>query len=495
MNVRAISEQRAQPSMAVLWLACTASFMVVLDTTIVNIALPAMRRSLHLSPTGQQWVVNAYILTFGGFLLLGGRAGDVYGRQRTFVIGLTIFTLASLAGGLAPSGVALVCARSLQGFGGAILSPSTLGLLSTTYEEPRLRNRAFATWNAVAAAGAAAGIVLGGLLTGAFGWRSVLFVNVPVGICLLAATRRHLHRRARAPGPPLDYAGAVTVTAACSVLVYAVVTTTTNGWTSTITVVMLAASVALFALFITIEARVPSPLVPLAFLRNRTASGVNALALLLGIVGITANYFASLYLQQVRDLAPGQAGLTLMPAAFGAVIGALIMGRIGRRIGTRYGIAVGALVAAAGLVALSRNSVGGSPLLLVLTLPALVTSAGGAFMYVPLTMAATASVEVGETGLAAGMISSSRQIGSAIGLAVFVTAAATASAAVGGLHDSPRALVRGYDLAFLLDAGVAVALALLALVLLPRRLGREGASIPSTTQALLATDASSTGLR
>jgi EmrB/QacA subfamily drug resistance transporter len=473
---RGSDTERSEPSDAILWIACAASFMVVLDTTIVNIALPSIRQSLDLSPTGQQWIVNSYILTFGGFLLLGGRAGDVYGRRRTFLTGLSIFTFASLAGGLAPNGVVLICARSLQGFGGAVLSPSTLGLLSNVYSAPNRRNRAFAIWNAFAAAGAAAGIVLGGLLTGVFGWRAVLFVNVPVGLCLLAAAPGSLYKKAeREPGaPPLDYAGAVTVTLAASVLVYAVVTTASNGWTSLITITMLAVAAALCVLFVAIESRVPAPLVPLSFFRNRTASSVNACAVLLGIVGISSNYFASLYLQNVRGETPVQAGLILMPSAFGAILGALVMGRIGRRIGTRYAVAGGALIAACGQLALSRSSVSATPLLLLLTLPAMVTSTGSGVMYVPLTMAATSSVGSGEAGLAAGMISTARQIGAAVGLAVFVTVAAGATAAAAGPHMSPRALLSGYDLAFRLDAGVSVALALAALTLLERHLGRGG---------------------
>ncbi|HEY2600241.1 MAG TPA: MFS transporter [Thermoleophilaceae bacterium] len=459
----------ADPGRAVLVIACIAQFMVVLDISIVNVALPTMRRALDLSPAGQQWIVNAYTLVFGGCLLFGGRAADIYGRRRTFVAGLTLFSVASLVGGLAQSGGMLIAARAVQGLGAAVLAPATLSLITTTYLEPAARTRALTAWGATAATGGAFGAVLGGLLTDGFGWRSVLFVNVPIGAALLVASLATLEELRRdGPARTLDLPGTVTVTGGLALFIYAIVTTDTHAWGSLHTLGLLALSLVILATFVVIELRASDPTVPLAIFRNRALSGANAIALLLGALIGAQIFFLSLYLQQVNHYSPLHAGLVLLVPTAGAFMASLISGKLVGRVGPRAILIAGPLLGAVGSFWLSRLDAGAS--FLPFALPALITVLGCASCFVPMTMSATAGVELRDAGLASGLINSSRQIGSAVGLAALVTVATSHTTGLlhEGGHSVPSALAAGYDRGFLITAFLALLMALIAAVVLPR---------------------------
>jgi EmrB/QacA subfamily drug resistance transporter len=457
------------PGHAVLIIACMAQFMVVLDISIVNVALPSMRRALDLTPAGQQWIVNAYTLVFGGCLLFGGRAADIYGRRRAFVTGLVIFTVSSLVGGLAQSGGMLVASRAVQGFGAAILAPATLSLITTTYTEPAARTRALTAWGAMAATGGAFGAVLGGVLTDAFGWRAVLFVNVPIGAALLVAalaTLEELKRDARSR--TLDLPGTITVTGGLALFIYAMVTTDKHAWGSFHTIGLLALSGLILAAFVAIELRSKDPMVPLGIFRNRALSGANAIGLLLGGVIAGQIFFMSLYLQQVNGYSPLHAGVVLLVPTAGAFAASIIAGRIVGRVGPRAILIGGPLIGAVGSIGLAQLDPNGSALSFMV--PALVTTLGCASCFVPMTMSATAGVEMRDAGLASGLINSSRQIGSAVGLAALVTVATSHTKGLlrSGDHTLPGALTAGYDRGFLITAFMAVTMAAVAAIVLPR---------------------------
>jgi MFS family permease len=315
--------KRVLPSWAVLAVCCVAQFMVVLDVSIVNVALPKMRADLDLSATGQQWIINAYTLTFAGFLLLGGRAADLFGRRRVFLLGLGVFTAFSLLGGLAQNGGSLIAARAVQGVGGAILAPATLSLLTTTFIEPAARRRALGAWSATAASGAAAGVLAGGLLTDLLDWRWVLLVNVPIGAALIAAAMASLAESKADTRPSLDIAGAVTVTGGLALLVYGIVSTDTRSWGSPATILTLLGGAALLATFIVIETRTANPLVPLQVFRLRSVAAANGIAVMLGAALFSSFFFLSLYLQQVNGYSPLKAGVAFLPLALATLTGAL----------------------------------------------------------------------------------------------------------------------------------------------------------------------------
>lgn len=474
LDTTPVRRRRPVPSWAVLVIACMAQFMVVLDISIVNVALPAMKHSLDLSSTAQQWIVNAYTLTFGGFLLLGGRAADLFGRKKVFLFGLTLFTLASMLGGFAQSGGMLIVARAVQGLGGAILAPATLSLLTTSYTEPKARTRALTAWGATAASGGAFGAVLGGVLTQAFDWRWVLFVNVPIGIVLLIAAVRSLtESRGTLSGlRSLDLPGAITVTGGLAALVYAIVTTDTYSWGSAHTLVLLALAVVLLLTFGIIESRVKHPLVPLGIFASRSLSGANAIALLLGAVLTAFIFFMSLFIQQVNGYSPLQAGLALLPATLGSLVASLLAGKLVGRIGPRVLLTAGPLVGAGGLLWMAQLSPGDGYLVHILV-PSILVGLGLATCFVPMTMAGTGGVPVRDAGLASGLINTSRQVGAAIGLAGLATLAISRTDHVlVGHRATPTlagvALTSGYDQAFLYGAGVAVLMALIAAVVIPK---------------------------
>jgi EmrB/QacA subfamily drug resistance transporter len=462
---------RAVPAWAALAVCCLAQFMVVLDISIVNVALPQMKAGLHLSPGGEQWVINAYTLTFAGLLMLGGRAADLFGRRRVFLLGVGLFTGFSLLGGLAQNGTWLITARALQGTAGAVLAPATLSLLTTTFTAPAVRRRALGAWSATAASGAAIGVLAGGILTDLLDWRWVLFVNVPVGVALLAGAAWALtESRAGHTARRLDIPGAVTVTAGIALLVYAIVSTSTHPWGSARTISILAAGIAMLGAFVLIEARLAQhPLVPLGVFRRRSLTAANGVSLAIGASIFSLFFFLSLYLQQVNGYTPLRAGLAFLPVGLAILATALLAARMVARIGARRQLTAGLLLAAAGLAWMTRLAPGDGYWPGVF-LPALLAGAGLGASFVPMTMAATAGVPPQQAGLASGLVNTTRQIGGAIGLAVAATVAAAVHAQSPAPHAVAAALTTGYDRAFGISAAVLIAGALVAL-LLPGQLG------------------------
>ena len=441
---------RSIPTAAVLAICCAAQFMVVLDVAIVNVALPQMRESLGLSVVGEQWVVNAYTLTFAGFLMLGGRAADLFGRRRVFIIGLTVFTVCSLIGGLAQSGAWLITARAAQGIGGAILAPATLSILVTTFTDPGERRRALGAWSATAASGAAVGVLAGGVLTSLLDWRWVLFVNVPIGIVLLAGAWVTLPRNEqKGPRKTLDLTGAITVTAGLAVLVYGIVSTDVHPWGSARTIVTLAVGLALLAVFVVTEARFARhPLIPLSIFRRRSLSVANGIAVTIGAGLFGTYFFLSLFLQDVNGYSALRTGLAFLPAGLCTLVGALIGSRLVQVIGAQRQLMLGPGLAAVGLLWLSRIGAG-DPYLLHVLGPVVLVGVGIGLSFVPMTLAATAGVPVHEAGLASGLINTTRQIGGALGLAVMATVASSIAASHGpGRHAATAALTSGYQAAF-----------------------------------------------
>jgi EmrB/QacA subfamily drug resistance transporter len=444
----------------VLVLICLAQFMVVLDATIVNVALPSIQDDLHLSDGGLQWIVNAYTLVFGGFLLLGGRLGDLLGRKRLFLIGLVIFTGASLLDGLAGSEGMLIGARALQGLGAALISPAALSIISTTFKEGAERARALAVWAAIAIGGSAVGLILGGALTQYFSWPWIFFINLPVGIATFVLSLRLVpESRDVQAHRSYDFAGAATVTGGLMALVYAIVGAQSAGWTSTRTIGFFTAAVVLLGAFVAIESRATAPLVRLSIFRVRSLLTANA-AIFLAMSGMFAMFFFNtLYIQQVLGYGPLEAGLAFLPFTAGIMVSASLASQFAPRIGVRPVAALGFLLAAAGLVLLTQLPVDGS--YAVNVLPALLLAAlgmGGVFM--PLTLIATTGLANDDQGLASGLFNTSQQVGGALGLAVLSTLATSKTHAAGGAPAS--ALVVGFHWAF--GVGAVVTLAALAVM-------------------------------
>jgi EmrB/QacA subfamily drug resistance transporter len=443
-----------------LALLAMAQFVVVLDASIVNVALPSIGQALHFSQDDLSWVVNAYVLTFGGFLLLGGRMADLLGRRRLFMVGLVLFALASLAGGLAQSEGTLIAARAVQGLGAALLSPAALAILSTTFTEGAERNKALGVWGAVAGSGGAAGVLLGGMLTEWAGWEWVLWVNVPIGIAAAAiAPSLIAESRTESASRRFDALGAVSVTAGLSALVYAFVDANQAGWGSTQTVGLLALAVALIGVFVAIELRSRHPLVPFRIFRSRTLTGANVTGLLIGMSLFSMFFFVSLYMQQVLGYDALDAGLAYLPLALTIIVSAGIASTLATRIGFKPVLVVGMLLIAAGLVWFAQVSADGSFLSDILG-PSLLAAAGLGLAFVPVTIAAVAGVSGADSGLASGLINTSQQVGGALGLAIL---AAVANAAGTG---SPQLLTEGFQDAFLVGAGIAALGALAAAVLI-----------------------------
>jgi EmrB/QacA subfamily drug resistance transporter len=445
--------------MLVLVLVGLAQFMVVLDATIVNVALPSIQRGLNFSGESLQWVVNAYTLTFGGFLLLGGRAADLFGRRRLFLIGVAVFSVASLIDGLATSSGMLVAGRALQGLGGALVSPAALSVLTTTFAEGRERTRALGVWSAVAVGGGAVGLILGGLLTDLASWQWVFFVNVPVGAAAFLLSARYVpeSRGAGAHGR-IDVWGAVTVTAGLIVLVYAIVNVQTAGWFSGRTLGLGAVALALLAAFLVIETRHRNPLIRLGILRTRSLAGADLVMLLVAAGMFAMFFFASLYVQNVLHYSPLKAGLAFLPVTAGIIAGAGLSQQLIRRAGVRAVAIAGMAIAAVGLLLLSGVPVAGT--YVDNLLPGLVTmSLGMGLTFVPVTLIATTNVDAADAGLASGLLNTAQQVGGALGLAVLATLAANrTSGALGSLGHAPSqadslgAMVSGFQLAFLVGA-------------------------------------------
>jgi EmrB/QacA subfamily drug resistance transporter len=433
-----------------LALLALAEFVVVLDASIVNIALPTIQRGLHFSPTNLSWVVNAYVLTFGGFLLLGGRAADLLGRRRVFVAGLSVFSAASLAGGLAQSEAWLIGARAVQGLGAAMLAPSALSIVTATFREGSERNRALSIWGGVAGSGAAAGVLLGGVLTSALGWRSVLFVNVPIGFGAIVLSPKLISEsRAEHALRSFDIPGAVTVTAGLSALVYSLVRTSVVGWGSAQTVGALAGSAALLVAFVLIEVRSQAPLVPFTFFRLSGPSAANATMLAAGAAIIGLFYFLSLYMQRVLDYSAVTAGVSQLPLAAGIVLAAAAASPLVALAGIRRVLIAGLMLFAGGLVWFAQLPVHGGYLGDLLG-PSLVIALGLGFTFVPITILSVSGVSNREYGLASGLVNSSQQIGGALGLAVLSTIVTTRTSHLLATHHSPgEALTLGFHRGFL----------------------------------------------
>jgi len=450
-----------------LILLCSAQFVVVLDASIVNVALPSIGEALDFSQANLPWVVNAYVLTFGGFLLLGGRTADLLGRRRVFMAGLLLVAGASLLAGFAATEGQLIAARAAQGLGAAIISPAALSIVTTTFSDGSERNKALGVWGAVAGSGGAAGVLLGGILTDGLGWEWVLWVNVPVALIALAlAPRLIAESRAEAETRAFDIAGAVTVTASLSILVYALVDATDAGWGSSQTLRLIGLSVALMAVFIAIELRAAKPLVPFSIFRIRTLTGANVVGLLVGASLFSMFFFISLYMQQVLGYSAIHAGLSYLPLALLIMASAAGASQLVTKVGYKPVLAVGLLFIVIGLFWFSRVSVGGSFATDILG-PSLFAAAGLGFAFVTTTIAAVSGVEEHEAGLASGLINTSQQIGGALGLAVLSTIATSRSddllSSGTGLHES---LTEGFQVAFLGGAGFALVGFILTLVLI-----------------------------
>jgi len=474
MSIETTGRGRATNPWVVLVLVCIAQFMVVLDATVVNVALPSIERDFHLSVSGLQWVVNSYTLVFGGFLLLGGRAADLVGRKRLFLAGIVVFTIASLLDGLAPSGGALIAFRALQGFGAALISPAALSIITTTFPDGALRTRALAVWGAIAAGGGAFGLLLGGVLTDLLSWEWVFFVNVPVGIAAFIFSLR-LVPESKAPGVRrhFDVAGAVTVTAGLMVLVFAIVKAPEYGWGSLRTIGLFALGLLLLAAFTLVERRSPAPLVRLGIFRIRSLATANGVLLLVAGGLFAMFFFASLYVQQILGYSPLEAGLAFLPVTAGIVLGSGLSAQLIRRVGVKAVLVTGLLVASGGLFLLTQIAPDGT--YLADLLPGLVVmSMGLGLAFVPLTLVANTNVEPEDAGLASGLFNTSQQIGGALGLAILSTVAANATTAA--LADTAvptaaaraSALVDGYASAFTW-AGILVAVGAVIVLLVLRR--------------------------
>jgi EmrB/QacA subfamily drug resistance transporter len=465
------------------WLAlallCVIQFMVVLDIAIVNVALPSIQVDLGFTQESLQWVISAYALVFGGFLLLGGRAADLLGRRRIFLVGIVVFTLASLFSGLAWSEGSLITARALQGLGAAIITPAALSILSTTFTEGRERNIALGAWGAVGGFGAAAGVLLGGVLTDLLSWKWIFFVNVPVGVAGFVLAPILLRESRDASVKSFDALGAVLVTSGLSSVVYAITQGAQHGWLAGRTVGFFAASAALLVGFVIWEQRHHEPLMRLGILRIKTVSGANVAGFILGTATFSLFLMLTLYMQQVLGYSPLKTGIGYLPVAGGAIVTSAIAAQLVTRLGVKPVLLIGMASLTAGLAYFTQVSVGGS--YLGDLLPGfLLVAIGLGFSFVPISIAALAGVQPAEAGLASGLINTSQQIGGALGIAALSTIATTrtshalahgsshATAAVTGFHG---AFVAGVIIA---GIGVVATLALIRRDELEQQVAGEG---------------------
>jgi EmrB/QacA subfamily drug resistance transporter len=462
------------------WLAlallASAQFVIVLDASIVNVALPSIGKDLHFSQDDLSWVVNAYTLTFGGFLLLGGRLADLLGRRRMFMGGLILFALASLLGGLAQSELWLILARGVQGLGAALVSPAALSIVTTTFKEGAERNKALGVWGAVAGSGGAAGVLLGGMLTEWAGWEWVLFVNVPIGLAAAAMAPRLLgESRDESSTRHFDVTGAVTVTGGLALGVYALVDANNAGWTSAQTLGLGALSLLLLATFVVVETRSRQPLVPFSIFRLRTLRGSNAVGLLIGMSLFAMFFFISLYLQQVLGYSALKTGLAYLPLAIFIIISAGLASQLVTKVGFKPTLILGLLFVTAGLAWFSQVSAPGGSYVGDVLFPSLLAAIGLGLSFVSVTIGAVTGTKPDEAGLASGLINTSQQVGGALGLAVLsaIANSRTDSVTSGGEHNPLVALTEGFQAAFLVGAGFALTAAVLAAVLISSRDSRE----------------------
>ena len=470
-----------------LILLCVSQLVVVLDASIVNVALPSIGHGLHFSDANLPWVVNAYVIAFGGFLLLGGRAADLVGRRRVFMAGLLVVAIASLAAGFAANQGQLIAARAAQGLGAAIISPSALSIVTSLFSDGAERNKALGAWGAVAGAGGAIGVLLGGVLTDGLGWQWVLWVNVPVSLIALALTPGLIpESRSESATRHFDTAGALSITAGLSVLAYALLDAGSAGWGSTKIVSLLTLAVVLIAAFVAIELRSRAPLVPFRIFRVRTLTGANVVGLLLGGSLFSMFFFISLYMQQVLGYSPIHAGLSYLPLAVTIILAAGVGSQLVTRFGFKPVLATGLLLVAIGLAWFSRIAVHGSFLADILG-PSLLAALGLGFGFVTSTIAAVSGIREHEQGLASGLINTSQQIGGAIGLAILSTIATTRTHdLVAGGASLPRALTDGFQTAFLGGSVIAALGFVATLVLIRTRDSRAHVAMANSTQAVAA---------
>jgi EmrB/QacA subfamily drug resistance transporter len=448
-----------------LALLATVQFMVVLDIAIVNVALPSIQADLGFSQADLQWVISAYALLFGGFLLLGGRAADLLGRRRMFIAGLVVFSAASLVSGLAWSDESLIIARAIQGFGAAIITPAALSILMTTFSEGRERNAALGVWGGVGAFGAVAGVLLGGILTDALSWPWIFYINVPVGLAALALTPVLLKESRDAHVKSFDALGAVLVTSGLVTLVFAITQANDYGWGSVETIGLFAAAGALLAGFIGWEARAKEPLMPFSIFRIRTVSAANIAGLILGTVTFSMFLMLTLYMQQVLGYSPMKTGVAYLAVAGTAILWSGVAAQLVNRVGVKPVIVAGMSFLAAGLLYFTQVSVGGS--YLGDLLPGfLLIGVGLGFSFVPISIAALAGVQASEAGLASGLFNTSQQIGGALGIAA-LSAVATQKTEAGVASGTPvpQALTDGFESAFIWGGIVAAIGIVVALVL------------------------------
>ncbi len=473
LRMRILQENKAMTRPRNLTLALIviafAQLMVVLDTTIVNVALPSVQRALHFTATDLEWVVNGYALAFGGLLLLGGRAGDLYGRRRMFIIGVLVFAAGSFAGGLATTSAWLIAARILQGAGGAIVAPTALSLIADTFQEGAARNRALGVYAGAAGSGAAIGLILGGIIVNYLSWRWVLFVNVPIALVLAVAAPTVLPA-AEARSGRLDLPGAISVTGAMTLLVYGLSRAAAHSWTDNVTVATLGLGGVLLMLFLLIELRSRQPLMPLSIFANRNRSGAFALRMVAGSTTLAVLFFLSQIVQNVLGYSPLQAGFAFLPLGVGIIVTAQVTSRLLGRIGPKLPMAIGALAVAGGLFWLSRigDQVSYVPDILG---PLVVLSVGLGLIFFPTTVVAISGAARHESGLASAVLNVSQQLGGSIGLAVLGTVASNVTSDhLAGARPTHAlinsALTAGFTTAF--EVGVPIALAgfLLALVVI-----------------------------
>ena len=461
----------------VLVLVCLAQFMVILDATIVNVALPSIQTDLELTEANLQWIVNAYALLFGGFLLLGGRAGDLIGRKRVFLAGVVVFTVGSLVCGLAQNELWLILARGFQGLGAALVSPAALSIVTTTFEEGAERTKALGVWAAIAVGGGAVGLLLGGILVETLSWPWFFFVNVPVGIVTFFFSVRLVpESKDEEAHRSFDAAGAVTVTAGLIALVWGIVRSSQSGWGSTEVVGSLAAAVVLLVAFVVIERRSAEPLVRLSIFSVRTVRGANVAMFIVAAGLFSMFFFNTLYLQRVLGYSPLEAGLAFLPFTLGIIIGAGASQRLVPALGAREVPLIGLALAVVGLLLFLRLTPEGTSYAVDLLPGIMLISIGMGLTFVPVTLIATSGVPHGDAGLASGLFNTSQQIGGALGLAVLSTIATSkTTGVVESLGRRPTesetasALVDGFHLAWIGTAVLLVAGGVLILALLRRQ--------------------------
>jgi EmrB/QacA subfamily drug resistance transporter len=466
-SIHPVSSRRRWSALALI---VTAQFMVILDVAIVNVALPSIKSDLGFSETGIQWVITAYAILFGGTLLLGGRLADLLGRRRMFVAGLALFAASSLLCGFAWSSGSLVGFRALQGLGGALLAPAALSLLMTTFAEGRERNRALGIYGAASGSGAAAGVLLGGVITSFLGWSWIFFVNVPVGLAAIALTPFLLRdSRAELQHRHFDLAGAASVTSGLMLLVYGLTRAATDGWSSPVTLGFLAGAAALVATFVWIESRSRSPLLPLRIFRLRALSAANVTMLIVGAVTFSEFFVLTLYAQDVLHYSAVRTGVTFVAFALAVVVASNLAQAVVARIGVRGTLVLGLGLATVSVGMLTQLPVDGDYFSYLF--PAFVLGGTGlGFSFVPVTIASLAGVERADAGVASGLVNTSRQIGGAIGLAAISTIAASAASTYADAHGvsaaSAAAVVSGFQTSFVVLGGMLVAALLVAGVFL-----------------------------